>query len=66
MTVMDIEDNISYTLVEASRLLNVSLAQLHEYIQSNKIEVRKTDYSERIRGKELKRFLEKYSGLITD
>jgi hypothetical protein len=63
---MDIEDDISYTLAEASGLLNISLAQLHTYIQSNKIEVRKTDYSERIRGKELRRFLDKYSGLIKD
>jgi hypothetical protein len=43
-------------------LLHMSLAQLHKYIQSNKIAVRKTDYSERIRGKELKRFLEKIQG----
>jgi hypothetical protein len=63
---MDIEDNISYTLVEASQLLNVSLTQLHTYIKSNKIEVRKTDYSERIRGKELRRFLDKHPGLIED
>ncbi|HXA01493.1 MAG TPA: hypothetical protein VNW99_05855 [Cytophagaceae bacterium] len=63
---MDIEDNISYTLVEAASLLNVTLTRLHSYIESNKIEVRKTDYSERIRGKELKRFLDKYSGLIED
>jgi Helix-turn-helix domain len=59
---MEIEDNISYTLAEASQLLHMSLAQLHKYIQSNKIAVRKTDYSERIRGKELKRFLEKIQG----
>jgi predicted site-specific integrase-resolvase len=63
---MEIEDNISYTLVEASHLLNVSLTTLHDYIKSNKIEVRKTDYSERIRGKELKRFLDKHPGLIED
>jgi hypothetical protein len=63
---MNIEDNISYTLVEASQLLNISLAQLHAYIKSNKIEVRKTDYSERIRGKELKRFLDKHSGIVED
>jgi hypothetical protein len=55
---MNIEDNISYTLAEASSLLNVSLSQLHAFIKSNKIEVRKTDYAERIRGKELRRFLD--------
>ena len=63
---MEIEDNISYTLVEASQLLNVSLTKLHDFIKSNKIEIRKTDYSERIRGKELKRFLDKHHGLIED
>jgi predicted site-specific integrase-resolvase len=55
---MNIEDDISYTMAEAANLLNVSISQLHAYIKSHKIEVRKTDYAERIRGKELKRFID--------
>jgi len=53
-----IEETISYTLTEAARFLKVSVYELRSYIKHNRIEALNTGWSQRILGKELKRYVE--------
>jgi len=55
---MKIEDSISYTLMESSQFLNVSVNELRGYIKANRISVKHNELADRIPGKELNRFLE--------
>jgi len=61
---MKIEDDIAYTLVEASKFLNMTLHDLRECIKEHRISVKNTELSQRIVGKEINRFLEELNKII--
>jgi|GEM_PF-4607900 len=53
-----IEETIPYTLTEAARFLKVSVYEIRSYIKESKIEAHSTGWSQRIMGKELRRYTE--------